>query len=172
MAKFVCTVCGYVYEGDAAPEQCPVCKAPAKMFKEVAGEIELAAEHEYGVYEKTVANNDNVSAEDKEYILEQLKANFNGECSEVGMYLAMDEGEITNVAVAPVERCHGVGGMLLTELLKIAENKGVVRIVLEVRASNDSAIRLYERNGFVQCGMRKGFYEFPKEDAYVMVHGH
>ena len=90
MAKFVCTVCGYVYEGDAAPEQCPVCKAPAKMFKEVAGEIELAAEHEYGVYEKTVANNDNVSAEDKEYILEQLKANFNGECSEVGMYLCMD----------------------------------------------------------------------------------
>ena len=79
------------------------------------------------------------------------------------MYLAMDEGEITNVAVAPVERCHGVGGMLLTELLKIAENKGVARIVLEVRASNDSAIRLYERNGFVQCGMRKGFYEFPKE---------
>ena len=89
MAKFVCTVCGYVYEGDAAPEQCPVCKAPAKMFKEVAGEIELAAEHEYGVYEKTVANNDNVSAEDKEYILEQLKANFNGECSEVGRYLCM-----------------------------------------------------------------------------------
>lgn len=88
------------------------------------------------------------------------------------MYLAMDEGEITNVAVAQVERCHGVGGMLLTELLKIAENKGVARIVLEVRASNDSAIRLYERNGFVQCGMRKGFYEFPKEDAYVMVHGH
>ena len=81
----------------------------------------------------------------------------------IGMYLAMDEGEITNVAVAPVERCHGVGGMLLTELLKIAENKGVARIVLEV---------LYERNGFVQCGMRKGFYEFPKEDAYVMVHGH
>ena len=69
----------------------------------------------------------------------------------IGMYLAMDEGEITNVAVAQVERCHGV---------------------LEVRASNDSAIRLYERNGFVQCGMRKGFYEFPKEDAYVMVHGH
>ena len=90
----------------------------------------------------------------------------------IGMYLAMDEGEITNVAVAPVERCHGVGGMLLTELLKIAENKGVARIVLEVRASNDSAIRLYDRNGFVQCGMRKGFYEFPKEDAYVMVHGH
>ena len=94
------------------------------------------------------------------------------ENNRIGMYLAMDEGEITNVAVAPVERCHGIGGMLLTELLKIAENKGIARIVLEVRASNDSAIRLYEHNGFVQCGMRKGFYEFPKEDAYVMVHGH
>ena len=97
---------------------------------------------------------------------------FSQPWSRQGFLDAMDEGEITNVAVAQVERCHGVGGMLLTELLKIAENKGVARIVLEVRASNDSAIRLYERNGFVQCGMRKGFYEFPKEDAYVMVHGH
>lgn len=90
----------------------------------------------------------------------------------IGMYVAMDEGEITNVAVAPVERCHGIGGMLIAELLKIAENKGIARIVLEVRVSNDSAIRLYEHNGFVQCGVRRGFYEFPKEDAYVMVHGH
>ena len=90
----------------------------------------------------------------------------------IGMYVAMDEGEITNVAVAPMERCHGIGGMLIAELLKIAENKGIARIVLEVRVSNDSAIRLYERNGFVQCGVRRGFYEFPKEDAYVMVHGH
>ena len=90
----------------------------------------------------------------------------------IGMYVAMDEGEITNVAVAPVERCHGIGGMLIAELLQIAENKGIARIVLEVRVSNDSAIRLYERNGFVQCGVRRGFYEFPKEDAYVMVHGH
>ena len=64
------------------------------------------------------------------------------------------------------------GGTNFKKITKIAENKGVARIVLEVRASNDSAIRLYERNGFVQCGMRKGFYEFPKEDAYVMVHGH
>ena len=43
----------------------------------------------------------------------------------IGMYVAMDEGEITNVAVAPVERCHGIGGMLIAELLKIAENKGI-----------------------------------------------
>ena len=89
MKKFVCKVCGYIYEGEAAPAQCPVCHAPAKMFEEVVGELKLAAEHEYGVYAKTVKNNENVSAEDKAYILEQLKANFTGECSEVGMYLCM-----------------------------------------------------------------------------------
>ena len=89
MKKFVCKVCGYVYEGEAAPGECPVCHVGSEMFEEVKGEIKLAAEHEYGVYEKTVANNDKISAEDKAYILEQLKANFNGECSEVGMYLCM-----------------------------------------------------------------------------------
>ena len=89
MAKYVCKVCGYVYEGDAAPAECPVCHAKSKAFEEVKGEVKLAAEHEFGIYEKTVAQNDSVSAEDKAYILEQLKANFNGECSEVGMYLCM-----------------------------------------------------------------------------------
>ena len=87
--KFVCSVCGYVHEGDTAPEQCPVCKVPAEKFKEQSGEIKLSAEHEYGIYEKTVANNPDISAEDKKYIFDQLMANFNGECSEVGMYLCM-----------------------------------------------------------------------------------
>ena len=89
MDKWVCTVCGYIYEGEQPPEACPVCKAPASAFKKVEGELELAAEHEYGVYAKTVKDNPEISAEDKEYIFEQLKANFNGECSEVGMYLCM-----------------------------------------------------------------------------------
>ena len=89
MAKYVCKVCGYVYEGDAAPAECPVCHAKAKAFEEVKGEVKLAAEHEFGIYEKTVRDNPDVSAEDKAFILEQLKANFNGECSEVGMYLCM-----------------------------------------------------------------------------------
>ena len=77
--KFVCTVCGYVYEGDAAPEKCPVCKAPASKFKRVEETARLwAAEH-------TVGAAKGVSEE----ILEGLRANFNGECTEVGMYLAM-----------------------------------------------------------------------------------
>ena len=78
MKKFVCSVCGYVYEGEAAPEFCPVCKAPADKFIEQGGEMTWAAEHVVGVA--------NGAPED---IIADLRANFNGECSEVGMYLAM-----------------------------------------------------------------------------------
>ena len=83
--KFVCPVCGYVHEGDTPPEFCPICKVPGAKFIKVEGEIKLAAEHVVGVGAKL----DNVPEEDKKYILEQLKANFTGECSEVGMYLCM-----------------------------------------------------------------------------------
>ena len=90
MKKFVCPVCGYVYEGDEIPEgfKCPVCKVDGSKFK-VMEEGKLAAEHEYGIYAKTVKNNPDISDEDKKFIFEQLMANFNGECSEVGMYLCM-----------------------------------------------------------------------------------
>ena len=89
MKKWLCPVCGYIHEGDTPPEFCPVCKVPGSRFSEIKGEIKLAATHEYGIYDKTVKNNPDVSDEDKAYILEQLKANFTGECSEVGMYLCM-----------------------------------------------------------------------------------
>ena len=78
MKKWVCTVCGYVYEGEAAPAECPVCHAPADKFKEQTGEREWAAEHVVGVAQGV-----------SEDILADLRANFEGECSEVGMYLAM-----------------------------------------------------------------------------------
>jgi rubrerythrin len=69
-----------------APDfKCPVCKAPASKFNKVEGEMKLAAEHVFGVANKM----DGVPEEDKQYIMEQLKANFTGECSEVGMYLCM-----------------------------------------------------------------------------------
>ena len=89
MAKFVCKVCGYVYEGETAPEECPVCHAKKEMFEEVKGEMKLAAEHKFGIYAETVKNNPDIPEEDKKYIYDQLVANFNGECSEVGMYLCM-----------------------------------------------------------------------------------
>ena len=78
MKKFVCSVCGYVHEGDQAPEKCPVCGVPASKFKEQAADKVWAAEHVVGV-----ANGA------PEEILEGLRANFEGECTEVGMYLAM-----------------------------------------------------------------------------------
>ena len=74
MKKWVCTVCGYVWEGENPPEKCPQCKAPADKFKKVEeGEMSWAAEHVVGVAK----------------IIDGLRANFAGECSEVGMYLAM-----------------------------------------------------------------------------------
>ncbi len=87
MAKYVCPVCGYVYEGEAVPEgfKCPVCKVDGSKFKKMEEGAALAAEHVFGIGTKL----DNCSPEDKEYIMEQLKANFTGECSEVGMYLCM-----------------------------------------------------------------------------------
>ena len=78
MKKFVCTVCGYVHEGDAAPAECPVCHAPASKFKEQEGDKVWAAEHVVGV-----------ASDVPEDIKADLRANFEGECSEVGMYLAM-----------------------------------------------------------------------------------
>ncbi|WP_010168870.1 NADH peroxidase [Candidatus Epulonipiscium viviparus] len=82
MEKFVCTVCGYVHEGSEAPKKCPICKAPAKKFdKQVASEdggLVFADEHRVGV----------ATGVDKR-IVDGLRANFEGECTEVGMYLAM-----------------------------------------------------------------------------------
>ena len=78
MAKFVCQVCGYVHEGDTAPEQCPICKAPASKFTQVQEGDTYATEHVVGIAQGA-----------SEDIMEDLRANFNGECAEVGMYLAM-----------------------------------------------------------------------------------
>ena len=84
--KFVCPVCGYVHEGDAAPEFCPVCKVHGSKFTVQADELSWAAEHVIGAGKQIP---DTVPAEDKAAILAGLKANFEGECTEVGMYLAM-----------------------------------------------------------------------------------
>lgn len=89
MAKWLCPVCGYIHEGDEAPAECPVCHVSGARFTKVEGEMKLAAEHEFGIYDTTVKNNKDISEDDKKYILEQLKANFAGECTEVGMYLCM-----------------------------------------------------------------------------------
>ena len=78
MKKFVCVVCGYIHEGETAPEVCPVCKVGAEKFEEMKGEMVWADEHRIGAAQGV-----------DEEILEGLRANFVGECTEVGMYLAM-----------------------------------------------------------------------------------
>ena len=89
-------------------------------------------------------------------------------CGYLGMYQSLDEGEITNVAVAPEMRNTGIGWELMQVAIAKAKEQGILQIVLEVRVSNASAIHLYEKCGFLNCGVRKGFYDFPKEDAYIM----
>ncbi len=78
MKKFVCSVCGYSHEGDSAPEKCPQCGVPASKFNEQSGEMVWAAEHVLGVAQGV-----------DPAIIEGLRANYMGECTEVGMYLAM-----------------------------------------------------------------------------------
>ena len=87
----------------------------------------------------------------------------------VGVYCTADEGEITNVAVSKEARRRGVGRGLLEALTEALAKRSIFRIVLEVRVSNEAAIRLYEQMDFVVAGTRKNFYEKPTEDAYVMV---
>ena len=78
MKKYVCTICGYVHEGDSAPEICPICKAPSAKFNEQSGDMVWADQHVVGV----------AKGVDPE-IIKGLEMNFTGECTEVGMYLAM-----------------------------------------------------------------------------------
>lgn len=81
--KWVCQVCGYVHEGDEPPEECPVCHAKASKFEQQSGDIRWDSEHVIGVAKDV-----------PEEIREQLKAEFMGECTEVGMYLAMSRQAI------------------------------------------------------------------------------
>ncbi|PRR82553.1 NADH peroxidase [Clostridium vincentii] len=78
MKKYICLVCGYIHEGDKPPEFCPICKAPSSKFKEKSEELHWADEHHIGISKDLAPD-----------IIDDLRANFMGECTEVGMYIAM-----------------------------------------------------------------------------------
>jgi len=80
----------------------------------------------------------------------------------------LDEGDITNVAVDENYRGQGIATDLLEYALEMGEAEGILDFTLEVRAGNEAAIKVYEKNGFEGVGIRPGFYEEPKEDALVM----
>ena len=86
----------------------------------------------------------------------------------VGMMTVLDEGYISNVAVAPEARRRGVGTLLIEELMRRAEERQLSFVTLEVREHNEPAIGLYAARGFVPVGLRKNYYDAPKENALLM----
>ncbi len=84
------------------------------------------------------------------------------------LYCVLDEGEIARIAVAPSRRRQGVAGRLIDQVLKICGGRRIVRLMLEVRASNKAARSFYRKYGFREDGIRRGYYAAPKEDAILM----
>lgn len=78
MKKFICTICGYVHQGDTPPKECPVCKAGPEKFQELTEDLAWADEHRIGIAKDSIPE-----------IIDDLRSNFTGECTEVGMYIAM-----------------------------------------------------------------------------------
>ncbi len=87
-----------------------------------------------------------------------------------GMTCVLDEGAVTNIAVAPEYRRQGIGRAVVQAMLAEAEKRGLSSVFLEVRVSNEAARGLYLSEGFFECGVRKGFYKHPAEDALQMVY--
>lgn len=85
-----------------------------------------------------------------------------------GVIMAVDEGDITNVSVKKTIQGKGVGTALLKELIRQTADKGVLTLFLEVRESNQPALTLYEKQGFVRMGVRKNYYTDPVEDGITM----
>lgn len=86
-----------------------------------------------------------------------------------GCQIVLDEASVMNVAVLPQKRQRGVGNMLMGRIMRLAEEKRLKLLSLEVRRSNSAAICLYERFGFTTAGVRRSYYEQPREDALVML---
>lgn len=106
-----------------------------------------------------------LTREDAMFLVVEEKGQILGYC---GLLMVLDEGDITNVAVRRDRQKEGIGNFLMESLIRLAAERGVTTIHLEVRVGNDRAIRLYERNGFTRDGIRKGYYSDPTEDALLM----
>lgn len=85
-----------------------------------------------------------------------------------GMWIILDEAHITNIAVTSEHRNSGIGSLIVASLIDTAKESGADAMTLEVRASNEAALRLYKKYNFVEEGLRKGYYEDNKEDCIIM----
>lgn len=144
MKKFVCSVCGYVHEGDSAPESCPLCKAPASKFVEqTSNEYFWATEHVVGVAQGC-----------PEDIMKDLKMNFEAECCEVGMYLAMSR-------VAHREGYPEIGLYYQQAALEEAEHASkFAELIGEV--VTDSTKKNLELRVAAECGATEGKFDLAK----------
>ena len=157
MKKFVCPVCGYVYEGDSAPEKCPQCGVPGSKFTEVKEDsLNFVCEHVIGVGAKGKID---------EEVYNGLKANFEGECTEVGMYIAMSRQAIR-------EGYPEVGAFYLQAAYEEAEHAAKFAELLgEVGAP--SARKNREMRSEAECGATAGKFELAKrakELGYDAIH--
>lgn len=84
------------------------------------------------------------------------------------LWCILDQGELANLAIAPPMRGRGLGARLLARVLEVAREHGVETMYLEVRASNAQALELYRRFGFSQVGLRRAYYDHPREDAFIL----
>ena len=108
---------------------------------------------------------DSMESDNTIYIVTKENDNVAGYA---GMYLSFEEGNITNVAVNPLSRRKGIGEKIVRDILNRAYEKGVRDVFLEVRETNSVAIALYEKIGFKEEGIRKNFYDKPRENALIM----
>ena len=108
---------------------------------------------------------DAIHNENTLYLVAYEDDRFVGMC---GLWQSFDEADVMNVAVSPECRKSGLASALMEELIRLGKERGILYFTLEVRSSNAPAIALYEKFGFVTEGVRKNFYEKPREDALIM----
>ena len=155
MKKWACSVCGYVHEGDAPPEKCPQCGAAGEKFiEQVEGEMAWADEHRIGVAK-------DVDAE----VLEGLRANFQGECTEVGMYLAMSRQAAREGFAEVAEAYARIAFEEAEHASKFAELLGEV---LVADTKENLRVRVEAENG--ACAGKKGIATRAKELGYDAIH--
>ncbi len=156
MKKWVCPICGYVHEGDAPPEACPQCKAPGSKFSEKGLVLDWACEHEIGAGAKDAIEAD---------VYEGLQANFTGECTEVGMYIAMSRQAIR-------EGYPEIGEFYMRAALEEAEHAAKFAELLGEVVSTSTETNLKMR-AEAECGATKGKLELAKrakELGYDAIH--
>jgi len=154
MKKFVCTVCGYIHQGNTPPEICPVCKVGPDKFKEMSGDMQWADEHRIGVAKDV----------DPE-IIEGLRANFMGECTEVGMYLAMSRQADREGYPEVAEAYKRIAFEEAEHAAKFAEMLGEV-VVADTKANLDARVEAE----FGACDGKKQLATLAKEHNLDAIH--